>query len=58
MEKYVLDSVVAVYLGTRDSIQEISICKKEVDEKGNVTYLDLLTNVSATLSSPIILAMA
>lgn len=49
--KYPLENLYAVYLGTKDEIQEISICRKETDESDNTYYLDLLTKNKYSTSS-------
>ncbi|MBE6150246.1 MAG: ATP-binding protein [Firmicutes bacterium] len=41
--EYPLKDLYAIYIGDDKDIIEVSICKKETDENGNVYYLDLLT---------------
>lgn len=43
IKKYSINDIFATYIGTKDETQEIAICKKEIDENNQITYLDLLT---------------
>lgn len=42
--EYPLQDLYAVYIGDKDEIVEVAICKKEIDENNNIIYHDLLTN--------------
>ena len=42
--QYPLENLYAVYVGDKNEVIEVTICKKETDSEGNTVYHDLLTN--------------
>ena len=52
--KYPLENLYAVYIGDKNEIIEVTICKKETDSEGNTIYHDLLTNATyQTIDTPL-----
>lgn len=49
--KHPINDLYVVSIGTKNEIQELTICRKEKDDNNNTYYLDLLTNSKYPTSS-------